>query len=133
MCACVALMCMGVVEMPAGVLAVWGHMRSVGCLRVDREAPTSGMTDDMIASRTTWWPASTTHGFRWRGKRMEWAFARALHSVVTGANPAPEVNPPAASTQAPADVDVLMGSTLSPYFLCVGKSLTDGYFVSVNP
>ena len=23
------------------------------------------------------------HGFRWRGKRMEWAFARALHLIAS--------------------------------------------------
>jgi len=56
------------------------------------------------------------HGFRWRGDRMEWAFARALHeclplgSVTTGAKPAPEVHPPGAAdpdTDDRADVDVI--------------------------
>ncbi len=55
------------------------------------------------------------HGFRWRGERMEWAFAEAVRdclppgSVVTGAKPAPELQPPGAAA-APgecADVDVL--------------------------
>ena len=56
------------------------------------------------------------HGFGWRGERMEWAFARALHeclplgSVTTGAKPAPEVHPPGAAdpdTDDRADVDVI--------------------------
>ena len=56
------------------------------------------------------------HGFRWRGERMEWAFAQALHdclplgSVTTGEKPAPEVHPPGAADPDPddrADVDVL--------------------------
>ena len=56
------------------------------------------------------------HGFGWRGERMEWAFAQALHecpplgSVTTGAKPAPEVHPPGAADPDPddrADVDVL--------------------------
>jgi len=56
------------------------------------------------------------HGFAWRGERMEWAFAQALHdclppaSVVTGEQPAPEIHPPgvvAFDTGDRADVDVL--------------------------
>ena len=56
------------------------------------------------------------HGFRWRGERMEWALAQALHdclppgSVVTGEKPAPELHPPATEDLDPADradIDVL--------------------------
>jgi hypothetical protein len=54
------------------------------------------------------------NGFAWRGARMEWAFAQALHdclppgSVATGQQPAPEVHPPGVEdTGDRADVDVL--------------------------
>ena len=56
------------------------------------------------------------HGFRWRGERMEWAFAQALHDclppgmVVTGEKPAPELSPLSATDPDlgdRADVDVL--------------------------
>lgn len=55
-------------------------------------------------------------GHRWRGERMEWALAEALHdslppgSVTTGRQPAPEVIPPGAPAPGlaeRADVDVL--------------------------
>jgi hypothetical protein len=56
------------------------------------------------------------HGFRWRGERMEWAFAQALHDclppgmVVTGEKPMPELSPLSATDPDlgdRADVDVL--------------------------
>jgi hypothetical protein len=56
------------------------------------------------------------HGFRWRGERMEWAFAEAIHdclppgSVVTGEKPAPDLRPLGAAepdSDDRADVDVL--------------------------
>ncbi len=59
------------------------------------------------------------HGFRWRGERMEWAFAQALHdclppaAVVTGEQPAPEMHPPDVLVDDAgdrADVDVLTTS-----------------------
>ena len=55
------------------------------------------------------------HGFRWRGERMEWAFAQALHDClpVTGEQPAPEMHPPDVLVDDAgdrADVDVLTTS-----------------------
>jgi hypothetical protein len=56
------------------------------------------------------------HGFTWRGERMEWAFAQALHdclppaAIVTGEQPAPEMHPPdvlGVDAGDRADVDVL--------------------------
>ena len=73
-----------------------------------------GMTDDMTDRID-----NPSRGFAWRGKRMEWAFAEALHdclphgSVVTGEQPAPELNPPGAGdldSGDRADVDVLTRS-----------------------
>ena len=70
-----------------------------------------GMTPDMVDRID-----HPVRGFRWRGERMEWAFAQALHdclppgSVVTGEQPAPERLPIATApleSADRADVDVL--------------------------
>ena len=70
-----------------------------------------GITDAMTARID-----HPQHGHRWRGERMEWAFAEALHdglppgSVVTGEKPAPERQPVGEAVPDPgdrADVDVL--------------------------
>ena len=73
-----------------------------------------GLTAEMMARVD-----EPEHGFTWRGERMEWALAQALHdclppgSVVTGEQPAPEIHPPGTSPLDigdRADVDVLTQS-----------------------